>query len=56
MSTDYNPFQSPAVQSQPNPGTAWPIVPFQSGHQRATITIVLLAITGAICVLGASNT
>ena len=53
MSTDYNPFQSPAAPVQSSAGPAWPIMPFQSGHQRATIAMVLLAATALMCILGA---
>jgi heme/copper-type cytochrome/quinol oxidase subunit 2 len=49
MSTDYNPFQSPAAPFQPGGGPAWPIIPFQSGHQRATIAIALLAMSALVC-------
>ncbi len=53
MSTDYNPFQSPETPMQPNAiGGAWPIVPFESGHQRAVITIALLAAIALIGVAG----
>jgi len=52
MASDYNPFQSPEAISHPRGGAAWPIVPFQSGHQRAMITIWLLAILAIIYVVG----
>ena len=52
MTTDHNPFQSPEAVSQLRSGEAWPIVPFQSGHQRAMITIWLLAILAIIYVAG----
>jgi hypothetical protein len=52
MSTDYNPFQSPTAPSESGGGVAWPIVPFESGHPRALVTIWLLAITAVICVFG----
>jgi hypothetical protein len=52
MSTDYNPFQSPAAPVQPGVGAAWPIIPFQSGHQRAMAAIAFLAVTALICIAG----
>lgn len=52
MSTDYNPFQSPEAVSQPGSGAAWPIIPFQSGHQRAMIAIWLLAILAIMYLAG----
>ena len=58
MSNDpnYNPFQSPvAPQSHqyPPPAPMWNIMPFVSGHQRAVIAIVLLAIMGILNLAGA---
>jgi len=52
MSTDYNPFQSPAAPSHSSAGAAWPIIPFESGHSRALVAIWLLAITAVISILG----
>jgi len=52
MNTEHNPFQSPEAISQFGAGAAWPIVPFQSGRQRAMITIWLLAILAIMYLAG----
>jgi hypothetical protein len=53
MSTDYNPFQSPATPLQLGDGRAWPIKPFEPGHTRAVWTIVILAVAAVTNVLRA---
>jgi len=50
MTEEYNPFQSPEAPRHPGGfGGAWPMMPFQSGHQRASIAIVLLAVAALVC-------
>jgi hypothetical protein len=50
MTEEYNPFQSPeAPPHSSNSGAAWPMMPFQSAYQRASIAIVLLAVAAFVC-------
>jgi hypothetical protein len=50
MSTDYNPFQSPETPHHSSGvDGVWPMMPFQSAHQRASIAVVLLAVAALVC-------